>query len=203
MRLGGTAALIVCALLVAACSIVDVTVSPVVLGFDDLVGDILPTVSPVGTIWDIHRVVMTRTGTALTVSITFVQPVMLPPPGGLPSPTTLSGYLNFDTDSNPATGSSPLTAIYCPGGSGLGMEYYAHIFSRLANGNYPVKNRYDVVTGEATPTVTSFNTLAITVPLAALGGDDGATRMDMIFGSGLQYTDCAPNLGTFTPTRVP
>jgi hypothetical protein len=196
------AALTGCVLLLAACSIVDVTVSPVVWGFDDPIGDAVPMSGLGGTIWDIHRVVTTRTLTALTVAVTFVQPVVLPPPGGLPTAVTLAGHLNFDTDSNPLTGTPPVTATWCRGGSSLGMEYYVHVYSRLANGNYPVMHRFGVVTGEATPTLTSLNTLATTVPLAAMGGDDGATRMDMIFGSGLQYTDCAPDGGVYTPTRV-
>lgn len=202
MRQGGMAALVGCVLLFAACSIVDVTVSPVVWGFDDPIGDAVPMSGLGGTIWDIHRVVTTRTGTAITVSITFVQPVILPPPGGLPTAITLAGHLNFDTDSNPLTGIPPVTATWCPGGSSLGMEYHVHVYSRLASGRYPVKNQHNVITGEATPAITAFDTLAITVPLEALGGDDGATRMDMIFGSGLQFTDCAPDAAGNVPTRV-
>lgn len=157
--------------------------------------------SGAGTIWDITTVTTERRGSALWVTIQFVQPVVLPPPGSIATATTLQGVINFDTDQDPLTGSTPATALLCPTPGIITMEYSLSVGHRLANGNYEVKNQFAVPTGEATPSIGGPNVLRFFIPLSALGFDDGATHMDVILGNALEPTDCAPD-GGYVAARV-
>ena len=79
---------------------------------------------------------------------------------------------------------------------------------RLANGNYNI-HQYAAgfpVTGQATPSV-SGNTVTFSIPLSALGNDDGATSVGVFAGNWnagtINPTDCGPNGGGMVITRTP
>jgi len=76
---------------------------------------------------------------------------------------------------------------------------------RNANGTY----RVEVAAGGAAGATTGDATvgldgprLTLTVPLAALGGDDGRTNASILAGPGTGFVDCAPDAGQMLPSRV-
>ncbi len=203
-RLGSVVGLLVVTLVVSACGGV-MAPGPVMNTFVDPTGDEFGTGA--GTDWDITTIATTRTGSTLTVNITFTTAPSLPSPGSFGGPTHVTGFLDFDVDQIGATGAAPFTSLYCPAPPApgtFGMEFYVDLFFRNAAGGYDVFTSSDVDSGDATPAV-SGNTLTLTIPLFALGGDNGATNMDMAIGNSAEPTDCAPDgasMGTRPPLRA-
>jgi len=189
-------------LVVSACSgLVETSVTS---RFADGVGDTAPAAPP--TVYDVTRVVSTRTGSGATgqlaVEVTFNQGIALPPAGSGPDSLgiQLAFDIGFDTDQNSATGGS----LNCGAlGTTSGMDFFvigdgqfAPLGNRLPNGNYRVVSATLVQTGEASIAVSS-NVLTVTVPLSALGNDDGQTQLAVFAGNRnggtLNTTDCAPD----------
>jgi hypothetical protein len=171
---------------------------PVIASISDPTGDTIP--GAIGTVYDLTNVTATRYGppnftyTAISVTETFVQPVLLPAPGAAVDPTTLAGYVHFETDNNPATG---FNYSFCgPNGTYLGIDYDVVLFVRLADGNYPViHNPSGAKTGEAF-VVLNGSSVTFIVPIAALGGSPtGPFHVATTIGNAPNPTDCAANSG--------
>lgn len=178
--------------------------TPITSGYVDPTGDAFGT--GLGTNWDITSVKTLRTGsgssyTTLRVDITFTAAPSIPAPGGAGGPSHVVGFVEFDTDQDPSTGVPSNAVNFCPSGGPSGIEFYVNLFARNANGTYDVVNATTAAkSGEATPSV-SGNTLTLTIPLSAMGNDDGATNMDTVLGNGAEPTDCAPDGGGAVITR--
>lgn len=205
------------ALLAASCGTVGaVQLATITSQHFDGAGD---TIGP-ATVRDVLRIVTRRIDNppygsydTLEVEIVFTAAVTLPPPGSEPDAggAQLAFNVGFDTDQNPATGST-MGCLTLGNTSGLDFVVIGQgggaPADRLPNGNYNVINAVWTVTGQATVAV-SGSTLTVTTPLSALGGDDGATYT-MVFagnrnGGFLNTNDCAPNPagGVITRTGVP
>lgn len=201
--------LLVVALLTAGCGVAGVTaLATITSRFSDPTGD---ATGGGGTLYDVTQVVTNRIDSpgggaydTLQVVITFVQTVVLPPPGSPPDAagTQLGNLIHIDSDRNPSTG---FDSSIC----GLaGMEFIVHgNTTRLANGNYPVFTGpgFVTVSGEATPSA-SGTVLTVNIPLSALGSDDGETNLVELAANGFggsTFTDCAPSAGGAVITRQP
>lgn len=203
------------ALAVAACGTLTTTqLATITSAFADGTGDTAAGAPSV--VYDIAQVVSRRMDTppygaydTLQVEITFAQPVVLSPPGGSgdAAGTQLLFGLVFNTDQNTGTGGTwgcDALGIY------QGVEYFVDstfVSGRLPNGNYAVRQNVPTFpqTGEATVSP-SGAVLTVTVPLAALGNDDGATGVGVWVGNrsgGTPHTtDCAPAPTSYVLTRV-
>ncbi len=130
----------------------------------------------------------------LMLVLEFDKDVILPPPGEVPSDPILSGFIWFDTDQDGNTGGgNPLPSL-CSNAPSLDGDYVIVFFSRLANGNYEIQDDrgFEPVTGEAVPSASS-NILSLTIPLSALGDDDGNINVYAVLGMEQTFaTDCAP-----------
>jgi hypothetical protein len=163
------------------------------------------------TIYDITGVTTSRTGppggtyTTITVTATFVQPVLLPAAGALPdgAGTQLAFILAFDIDGNFADGTNYALCGSGGGGTYNGADYIVDANgitgARLADGNYPIKiEPAGTQTGEATVSVAG-NTITWTVPISAIGNNPaGPFNFGMIAGNGPSPSDCAANSGYTT-----
>lgn len=213
MRSVRIGSILVVALLAAACGAAGTAqVAAILSGYADPSAD---TTGPV-TVYDITKIETQRLDNSpfgsydtLRVSVTFAQPVVLPPAGGTgdAAGTQMIPEIAIDTDQNPGTG----TSYGCGATLGFSMpgsEFFLFSWEgngRLANGNYEVWNAATVtVSGQATPSVNG-NVLTFSIPLSALGGDDGATRVGVFAGNMnggvVNVTDCAPNGGGMVITR--
>ena len=168
---------------------------PVEADLIDAIGD---TFSGTGTAYDVKSITTSLASTTLTVSIEFTAAPTLPLTSGVVATSAqLAGFLGFDTDENPATGWPSANSYYCPcatpGVSAIGVEYFVDLFSRDATG-YPIRSTASPATpvGRAMPSLAG-NVLTLTIPLAALGGDDGITGMNALLGNGIVPSDCVPD----------
>jgi len=168
---------------------------PVEADLIDAAGDAF---SGTGTAYDVKSITTSLASTALTVSIEFTAAPTLPLTSGVVATSAqLAGFLCFDTDEDPATGWPSANSYYCPcatpGVSAIGVEYFVDLFSRDATG-YPIRSTASPSSpvGRATPSLAG-NVLTLTIPLTALGGDDGITGMNAVLGNGIVPGDCVPD----------
>ena len=164
----------------------------------DLVDATGDSFSGTGTAYDVKGITTLLTATTLTVNIEFAAAPTLPLTSGVVATSAqLAGFLCFDTDEDPATGWLSANSYYCPcatpGVSAIGVEYFVDLFSRDATG-YPIRSTASPATpvGRATPSLTG-DVLTLTIPLTALGGDDGITGMNALLGNGAVPGDCVPD----------
>lgn len=215
LRYGRLALVLAIGLLAAACGTSTAQLAAIQSGYADPTGDTAAG-APV-TVYDITKVETQRVDNSpygsydtLVVKATFNQTVVLPPAGGTGdvAGTQILPEIAIDTDQDPTTG-----AGYGCGTLGFSMpggEFFVFSWEgagRLANGNYEVyESSGFTVVGEATPSA-SGNVLTISIPLSALGGDDGAARVGVFAGNNngapalVNETDCAPNGGGMVITR--
>ncbi len=201
-------ALLACLSVVSACGASPaVRTVPGEVGLEQARGHVDPTGDAFGppTNYDITKITVERRTGEVFVTIAFVQNVLLPPPGSGPNNTQLAGFVQLDTDQNPATSGTNQVSSYCPALSGIGPEFFVDLLTtRLANGNYQVSDSTTgSPTGQATPVLLRPNVLGLRIPLAAIGGDDGRADVDMVLGNLAAPTDCAPDNGGFVrPMRA-
>lgn len=153
--------------------------------------------------FDIIEIRSVRTSTTLEFRITTSTGIVLPAPGALASPTQFTFIAGFNTDLNAATGLSMGGAC----GAGQGLEFLvdgAFQSARNVDGTYRVEvaagGTAGAQTGNATVALDGPR-LTLTIPLAALGGDDGRTNATILAGTSA-LADCAPDAGQMLPTRV-
>jgi uncharacterized repeat protein (TIGR01451 family) len=161
----------------------------------DATGD---SFSGTGTAYDVKGITTLLAATTLTINIEFAAAPTLPLTSGVVATSAqLAGFLCLDTDEDSATGWLSANSYYCPcatpGVSAIGVEYFVDLFSRDATG-YPIRSTANPSTpvGRATPSLAG-NVLTLTIPLTALGGDDGITGMNALLGNGIVPSDCVPD----------
>lgn len=214
-RLSRLAVVAAVALSVSACGTLGMSqLATITSTFADGTGDTAPGAPSV--VYDITQVLSRRMDTVpfgaydtLQVEITFAQTVVLSPPGGSGdvAGTQLQFGLILNTDQNNSTGGTwgcDALGLY------QGVEYFVDstfVSGRLPNGNYAIRQNVAGFpqTGEASVSA-SGTVLTVTVPLAALGNDDGATFLGVWAGNRNggtpNTTDCAPAPTNYVVTRV-
>jgi len=147
--------------------------------------------------YDVSRVDTSRTSTSLNITLTLSPSATLASAGATVTADNLSGFIDFDTDENSATGVSSANTLFCsstPANSAIGSDFFLSFFTRNADGTFNILNSTAAVTGTATVT-SVLNTIMIRVPLSALGGDDGRVSLSTALGNGQDPSDCAPDEG--------
>lgn len=151
-----------------------------------------------GVTWDITNVSMTRSSpvagprNTVSVTITFTGPVSIPAPGGSATLSTLAGYVGFDIDGNFTDGG---VLPYCGALGTYNVDLVIVLFTRLADGNFPMQTASGPSAGEATPFVNG-NSITLVLGLATIGG--APVSLGMAIGNSFAPTDCAPNSGYIT-----
>lgn len=127
-------------------------------------------------------------GDASTVCLTveFAGPV---DPADAGTGQEVTGFIEFDTDENIATGFLGNAESFCSGRAGIGIEAYLDLFS--VSGGFATL----YPTGDSVPVVFNGNSFTAVIPLAALGGDS-AFSFANVLGTYTEPTDCAPNEGS-------
>jgi hypothetical protein len=180
-------------------------VAPVNTTTNIAVADGEPVPPAGGTIWDLTQMTTSRTGgatyTTLAVTLTFMQanPLasLLAPGTGFASGNGASLILaiGLDSDNNTATGSNAV----CNGINYPGMDFLVDGTSRLADGNFPIRNATSLTqVGEATVTG-SGSSITITIQLSVLSSASGGgliAEVGNVFGGSTSGTDCAPDSST-------
>ena len=171
--------------------------NPVVL---DPIGDVRPGPSP-GQEADIASVKSTYDMESLSFTVNFAGPISPPSATGL----GLFGFIDIDTDQNPATGINSNANVFFTPRIPLGVDYSIDVFSEWVHpGIVDVISRREsrlTVVGRVPITFTETS-LSVTVPLSVLGGDNGAVNYVAYFGVVSTTTDRAPN-GPEPATSVP
>jgi len=147
--------------------------------------------------YDVTRVETVRTAAALNVTLTVSPAPTLAAAGATVTVNNLAGFVDFDTDENSATGVASSNTLFCqnpPLTSSMGVDFFLSLFARNADGTFNVFNATATVSGTATVAV-STNTVTFSVPLTALGGDDGRLALSTVVGNGQTPNDCAPDQG--------
>ena len=106
-------------------------------------------------------------------------------------PLNFNGFLSLDTDQNPNTGREPSFGLP---EQDIGAEYEIGFFS-VGLGNVDL---YDAHTGTYLGSVDAEvdpHELRFSVPLSALGGDDGRMNVSGVIGNALAATDWIPDRG--------
>ena len=149
-----------------------------------------------GPPYDVASIRTSRTSTTLTVVINFTTTPTIPPAGNVVGAGDIAGFICFDTDENAATGWPSANYFLCPcapASPEFGVDYFIHLFSRNALGNYDVISTFTGLdVGDAVPSVTP-TVLTLTIPLTELGADDGITNMNSVLGDDVGPTDCVPD----------
>lgn len=140
---------------------------------------------------DITGVSAAYTDTLLTFNIYFVGAVRAP---STSDPRSVQGFIDIDSDRNPATGAASLTGLFGPPPApDLGAEYGIDLgFEAARPGFAAVFNAVTFATVGLAPITFSANSLSVSVPLALLGGN-GYVNYAVIVGTFDAVTDKAPN----------
>lgn len=178
---------------------------PATAGLIDPQGDATDIMGAGTTVnYDISSIKTSRTSTALLLTITFAAttPPTLPTPGALVGPGDLAGFITLDADEDAATGLPAANSFFCPSLplSASGVDFFISLFFRNGAGNYDVYETTGFTdVGDATPTLAG-NVLSLSVPLTALGGDEGMTYLSSVQGDDAGPTDCLPDEGAAVVT---
>jgi Thrombospondin type 3 repeat len=136
---------------------------------------------------DITRVSWQGNASTLCLTVDFAGPVA---PADVVSAQRLGGFIDFDTDENPATGFPSGIDFYCQPSSGLGVEATLSMFG-VANGFVPI-----FPGGVQVPVSFTEKSFTVIIPASALGGDTQFS-FGMVLGTFPEPTDCAPNSGNY------
>jgi Thrombospondin type 3 repeat len=136
---------------------------------------------------DITSVSGTADTTTFCLTVNFAGAVA---PADSGSDHAVAGFVEFDTDANPKTGTKGSTGTLCRTPPGLGVDATLDLFS-VSKGQAQMSPG-----GETVPV--SFDTSSFTaaIPLSALGGD-ATFNAAMVIGTPAEPTDCAPDVGAF------
>lgn len=168
---------------------------PTILGFPftDPPGDTLPGGNGTHVI-DLLAVRGTYKPDSLIMSLSFSAPVA---PGSFLAWNSLSGWIEFDTDENSATGISAVTDVF-GGSTGLGVDYSVDLFSADAG---LVSLTRSTGGSSRIPIAFAGDSVVVRIPLGALGSPSGNFRLGVIVGTPMRPTDLAPNSGVFVARR--
>jgi hypothetical protein len=130
---------------------------------------------------------------SLTFTVNFAAKI-IPPSSWYPS--AISGYIDIDTDQNPATGQGSTLDLINHVSTKLGADFHIDL---LSEGGHPgfVDIRAAAPVGysiiSTAPIVFTSTSFSVTVPLATLGHDDGLVNYGVAIFSTYQYPDRVPN----------
>jgi hypothetical protein len=131
--------------------------------------------------------------TYLVFKTSFYTPIL---PPHLNAPNSVVGFIDIDSDRNPATGAQSFIDIFKPLSyppSGLRDEYFISIFYETGNpGNVGVFTALSGSFVGTAPITFTANSYTISVPLTLIGGS-GFVNYGTIIGTFLEPTDLAPN----------
>jgi hypothetical protein len=136
---------------------------------------------------DITRVSGEGDADTFCLTVEFAGPI---DPADAFSQQSLVGYIDFDTDENPATGFTSIVDFFCPGPSGMGAEAELGMFS-VSGGFASVSPA-----GALVPVNFDETSFTAVIPVSALGGDT-SFNFAMVLGTFSEPTVCAPNGGSF------
>jgi PEP-CTERM motif-containing protein len=153
---------------------------------------------------EITGVSATFNTSSLTFTVDFAGAVFAPSAN---NERSVFGFIDIDSDRNPATGAAPWVNVLGPTGApavSLGDEYWLDLFSEeVQPGRVDVVNQMSEVVGTA-PITYGTNLLSVTVPLSLLGNSNGLVNYGLISGTFAEATDRAPNGSVpLTSTAVP
>jgi Abnormal spindle-like microcephaly-assoc'd, ASPM-SPD-2-Hydin/Viral BACON domain len=106
-------------------------------------------------------------------------------------PYDLGGAISLDVDQNPLTGTQ---AYYAAPGQDVGAEYIVSLFN-LGTGSVDLFDAPTTSYLGSYPARVDSSSVTFTLPLVALGGDDGAMDFDGVVGTASYATDWFPNTG--------
>lgn len=152
---------------------------------DDPLGDHITSLG--NAIVDIVMVEGGTDGTDVTLKVTFSPDTVM---------SQVVGFIDLDTDRNPATGIPPNANIYIAGTlQDIGVDFFLSLFNLPFGGPVDVLNAITGVLVGSGPATIVGQALEITVPLTMLGGGNGTMHVGMVLGNFSQPTDAAPNVG--------
>lgn len=142
---------------------------------------------------DITGVSATFSTSSLTFTVDFVGAISAPSAN---NDRSVYGFIDIDTDRNPATGAAPWVNVLGPTGApavSLGDEYWLDLFSEeVQPGRVNVVSQMSNIVGTA-PITYGANLLSVAVPLSLLGNSNGLVNYGVIGGTFAEATDRAPN----------
>lgn len=161
----------------------------------DPVGDVHDPSSPLQN--DIVSSKATFDGGALTFTVSFADKIF---PASSNNSRRLTGIIEIDTDQNAGTGHRSIVHIAGPPEYSpyldLGVDYRINLFSESRHpGFVEVETDVsfdDIVTGTV-PILFTENSFTITVPLIALGSDNGLVDYGILIAAGDVASDRLPN----------
>lgn len=146
--------------------------------------------------YDVRRVSTSRTSDTLTLAVNLTTAPSIPAAGNTVGAGDLAGFICFDSDEIKGTGIPSASYYFAPTlpvAQAIGVDYFVSLFYVNVSGNYDIYETASFTdVGDATPAVAG-TVLTLTIPLTELGGDDGKTDMNAVFGNGVGPTDCAPD----------
>jgi hypothetical protein len=129
------------------------------------------------------------TDTELIINVTFAGSIS---PGDSGNPNAVVGYIDFDTDRNPATGIKSHVDNNSPYTTGLGVDYFVYLWGyNSSTGDTAVNDTSGTTVGRAPVSFTS-NSFEVRVPLSLIGGN-GKVNTATVLGTLSEPTDAAPN----------
>ena len=168
----------------------------------DPAGDALP--SPSWRTADIISISSTFDSESLVFKVAF-DDLVFPPSSTDSTQPGLFGYIEVDTDQNPATGVRAVAGIFFDPPVNLGVDYLIDVGSeRMHPGVVDIISRVHkpgLVVGQV-PIIFTQTSFSVSVPLALLGDDNGVVNYDASLGVLSSYKDRVPN-GTEPATSVP
>ncbi|MGB2694263.1 MAG: flexitail domain-containing putative surface protein [Dehalococcoidia bacterium] len=127
--------------------------------------------------------------TTLYLTVQFSSPIS---PADAGNGMEVLGFIDFDTDRNPATGSISGADAFCVDPPGMPGSDVLAALGNVAGGQLPMIDPSDASTIDTVPITFGGTSFTAAIPLADLGGDRSFDA-NMVLGSFDEPTDCAPN----------
>ena len=143
-----------------------------------------------------------------TVTITVTYSGLIAPPSA-GAPNSVIGFIDLDTDQNPATGGNLSFGGPVPGGNSwinlflglvppptiaLGDEFYVDLLTETLHAGFvDIIRTSDDANNGTVPIVFAGASFSLSIPFAVLGGDDGIINYGVLTGTFAEPTDRAPN----------
>lgn len=156
-----------------------------------------------GVQWDVTAFTVARDTGGITVSLDFSSDVISPMSG---DSTAIIGDVELDLDQDSVSGGGSVVDAFrhATGSTGLGVDLTIDLTRYAADSSVAVFDSLAVVKGRVRP-VFAGHRIAIRIPRALIGNDDGFLNAAAIMGSAKSPTDIVPNNGHLTlsdPTLV-
>ncbi len=170
--------------------------SPAMGNLVDAFGDAQDTFGSGPPLLDIDTMFMLYDVSFLHFEMTFHTPISAPSFG---LPDGVVGFLEFDTDQDPATGLSPVQNSFSPPFDFLiaGIDFAVDLFSETIHPGFV--DVFDTSTFRIVDTVAiTYGPMSFSgaIPLTSLGGDDGILDFTTTIGTIPQPTDATDVVGT-------